>query len=179
MEVVDNEGRQLAKKSRVELLSPDNDWGRSFHLSRLKGMSTETRSFNFKLLHQLLPLNQRLDQILPNNQADCSLCTLGQIESPQHCFFSCDYNSEAAQYLVHLTRPYDLKLTEERILLFDIKTADANLTNVSIWAQLHLAIQGGQEEDLSLPDQGRTEMSFVPSAKDPVKGAEGSWKHDQ
>ena len=125
MEVVDIVGRQLAKKCRVELLSPENDWGRSFHLSRLKGLSTETRSFNFKLLHQLLPVNQRLSQILPNNQADCSLCRLGELESLQHCFFSCEYNSQAAQYLVHLTRPYVQNITEERILLFDIKTADA------------------------------------------------------
>ena len=47
--------------------------------------------------------------------------------------------------------------------------------SASIWAQLHLEEQGGQEEDLSIPDQGRTGMSCDPSAKDPVKGAEGSW----
>ena len=39
--------------------------------------------------------------------------------------------------------------------------------------------QGGQEVDLSLPDQDKTGMSCDPSVKDLFKGAEGSRKHDQ
>jgi hypothetical protein len=124
MEVVDNEGRQQARKCRVELLMPNNDWSKSFYLSRMRGLTTETRSFNFKLLHQLLPCNERLNRILPNNHPNCTLCTTNQIESPVHAFFSCDRNSQAAQYLVHLTRPYDSTITEDKILLFDISTTD-------------------------------------------------------
>ena len=58
MEEIDDVGRQKPKKCWVELLAPDVDWSKSYYLSRLRGLSTETRSFCFKLLHQLLPLMQ-------------------------------------------------------------------------------------------------------------------------
>ena len=51
MEVVDDEGRLQPKKCRVELLAPENDWTKAFYLSRLRGLSTEARSFAFKLLN--------------------------------------------------------------------------------------------------------------------------------
>ena len=35
--------RRLAKKCRVELLAPELDWSKSYYLSRLRGLSTETK----------------------------------------------------------------------------------------------------------------------------------------
>ena len=120
MEVVDDEGRLQPKKCRVELLAPSNDWSKSFYLSRLRGLSTEIRSFTFKLIHQLLPFNQRLNQFLPNNREDCQLCSAHYPESPLHGLFRCEKNNDAAQFLLHLTRPYDSTITEENVLLFNL-----------------------------------------------------------
>ena len=87
MEVIDDEGRQQAKKCRVETLFPDYDWPKAFSLTRLRSLSSETRSFSFKFVHQLLPFNARLSQLLPNNVPTCSLCTGNFLESPLHgCF---------------------------------------------------------------------------------------------
>ena len=124
LEVVDDEGRQEPKKCRVELLYPNNSWHRSYHLSRVRGLSTEIRSFNFKLLHQLLPFNERLHQLLPNTQPTCTLCAAQVPESPLHGIFVCVKNNLAAQDMLTIIRHYDNNITAERALLLDINTCD-------------------------------------------------------
>ena len=124
MEVVDDEGRQVPKKCRVELQQPLRDWTKAFYFSRLRGLSTETRSFNFKLIHQILPFNERLSQILPNNRPECSLCVSQLPESPLHGLFNCERNNQAAHSLLTLTYPYDKTITAEKALLFDINVSE-------------------------------------------------------
>ena len=95
MEVVDEEGRQRARLCRVELQCPSNDWPKTFHLARVRGLSMETRSFCFKLIHQLLPVNERLHHLLPNNSPFCPLCPGQEPETPLHRFFGCVGSREA------------------------------------------------------------------------------------
>ena len=87
MEVVDDEGRMMKKLSKVEERNPQNDWNKIFHLARLKGLTPEIKSFNFKLLHGILPCKERLSQLLPNVSATCCLCNDEQPESINHIFF--------------------------------------------------------------------------------------------
>ena len=63
MEVVNEV--QTKKVSRVEALHPDNPWENAYHFSRLKGLPTETRSFNFKLLQGILPVSERSESHSP------------------------------------------------------------------------------------------------------------------
>ena len=58
-----NEGRREDKRCRVEELEPGVDWRRSFSVARLKGLSTDQKSFLFKLLHQLLPTGERVHRL--------------------------------------------------------------------------------------------------------------------
>ena len=106
------------------MLNPQNNWLNAFHFSRLKGLSTEARSFNFKLLNQLLPVNERLNQFFPNNWSECSLCHSLDAESPLHALFRCERNWQAAEALLTLTRPYDRNISPEKALLFDLDICD-------------------------------------------------------
>ena len=74
MEKVDDEGRMLAKKCKVEENFPEVDWQLSYHCGRLTGLSPEVKSFNFKMNHRFLPCRQRISQILPNSSPTCTLC---------------------------------------------------------------------------------------------------------
>ena len=47
-------------KTRSELASPNTDWENTWRRARLKGLGSEATSFLFKLLHLLLPTEQRL-----------------------------------------------------------------------------------------------------------------------
>ena len=124
MEYIEAEERLVTKKTRVERLVPDNDWEAAYHFSRLKGLSTESRSFNFKLLQQLLPVNERLQQLLPNNRSVCTLCQANAPESLIHALFTCEKNSAAAEALLSLTRHYDRGVTADRSLIFKLDVCD-------------------------------------------------------
>ena len=97
MEKIDDEGRLKAKLCKVEEREPENNWQNSFYLARLKGLSPQVKSFNFKLLHQILPLKERLSQILPATSPICTLCRTQEPETVLHALFNCEKNREAAQ----------------------------------------------------------------------------------
>ena len=122
MDKVDDEGRMKAKLCKVEEREPDNNWQHSFYLSRLKGLSPQVKSFNFKLLHQILPCKERLSQILPDTSPTCSLCRAQQPESVTHAIFDCEKNREAAQYLLQLTQVYDSSFNQEKVTRLQVNT---------------------------------------------------------
>ena len=87
---------------RAELASPHNDWKASWHLARLRGLDTTMKTFLCKLLHQLLPTQQRLNKILSSKvtSPNCQLCQMGKIEDLHHCFFQCNFNQNVHQLLL-------------------------------------------------------------------------------
>ena len=103
---IDEDGRMEKKKCKVEEEDPASDWNLCHRLSRLKGLSPQVKSFNFKLLHRILPCKERLSQLLPATRPFCSLCPNQPPDSLLHSFFDCDRNREASLYLLHLTRVY-------------------------------------------------------------------------
>ena len=92
---VDDEGRLQKKLCRMEEKEPETDWALSYRLSRLKGLSHESKSFWFKQLHELHTTKLRVQQVIPNNSSLC-WCNSGEEESYLHCFFSCEKNKKAA-----------------------------------------------------------------------------------
>ena len=122
MEIIDDEGRMIPKLCKVEEKEPQHDWQLGFHLARLKGLSPQVKSFNFKLLHQILPCKERLSRLLPTTSSNCTLCTTQQPESIQHAIFECSKNKEAAQFLLELTKVYDSSITQEKAARLQIQT---------------------------------------------------------
>ena len=116
----ERDGQRILLQLRVERLVPTNDWSKTFHLSQLKGLSSPIKSFVFKLIHQLLPVRDRLNHILRNAHPDCLLCGDEQPETLLHAFFHCNSNRVAANALISLAKPYDRSITPEKALLLDI-----------------------------------------------------------
>ena len=48
---------------KAETLASDNDWGRSWQILRNKGLTSDHRSFLFRMLHGLLPTQVRLSHL--------------------------------------------------------------------------------------------------------------------
>ena len=71
-EVVDevNQERRL-NPCRVERLSPETDWDSCWRLSRLAGLGSENVSFLMKLIHQILPTQERVARAKPHLRPDC------------------------------------------------------------------------------------------------------------
>ena len=61
-------------KFRAELLSPSTEWETCWRRARLRGLGSAATSFLWKLLHLLLPTEQRVARILPNSSEFCKFC---------------------------------------------------------------------------------------------------------
>ena len=122
MEKVDDEGRMKAKLCKVEEGEPNSDWQLSYHLGRMKGLSPKIKSFNFKMIHQLLPCKERIGQLLPASSPACILCRTQEPESILHAIFNCELNRDASLYLLNLTKVYDKSITKEKIIKLQLVT---------------------------------------------------------
>ena len=129
----DEEGRREAKRCRVEELEPGVDWGRSYRLSRLKGLSPDDKSLLFKVLHQLLPTGERLNRLQPNKSSACSHCRATPRDTLVHAIFTCEANQQAARAMLKWAQCYDPSLTPLSLLHLEVEAQDPfNLPTVTI-----------------------------------------------
>ena len=89
------------KPSRAELATPETDWQRTWHLARLKGLGPEMTSFLWRLLHRLLPTQNRISRIWKQKSPLCQLCQEQVVEDLPHAFFHCSFNAEAGSHLLN------------------------------------------------------------------------------
>ena len=115
------------------------------------------------LLHRILPCKERLSQLLPTTSPICNLCQAQQPDSLLHAFFNCDKNREAAQYLLHLTRVYDSRVSNERVLKLQINTEVLyELPTVLILCTgLHLIWRNRQEKKSTSLYETRAELECL------------------
>ena len=102
----DDGSPQVLQPVRVEALQPGLDWQAIWKRSRTKGLSSDQTSFLFRLLHQLLPTQDRVNRIT-NVQGLCKHCHV-TTEDLQHALFSCQHSRAAAEVLLgyaHITIP--------------------------------------------------------------------------
>ena len=80
---------------RPEILHPNSDWPSIWARARSKGLGSDLTAFIFRLLHQLLPTQERVHRIVGNGQGPGGLCILchQEREDLQHAFFFCNQNN--------------------------------------------------------------------------------------
>ena len=88
--------------SRVESAIPGTDWETSWRLARLGGLGPENTSFLFKLLHQILPTQERLHRAKKEANPRCKAagCTSGEVEDLQHSLVECQANQLVGKKLM-------------------------------------------------------------------------------
>lgn len=119
---VDQEGRRELVPCKIEERNPTIAWSDSYRVSRLKGLSPDSKSFLFKLVHTLLPSKERVHHLTPAASPLC-WCESGDQETYSHLFFLCTKNREAGEALLRCVQSYDQHLTMERSLRLEF-TAD-------------------------------------------------------
>ena len=94
----------------------------SYSLARAKGLSSQVKSLNFKLIHHILPVKERLSHILPATSPSCLFCRTQEPESIIHALFECVKVPEAADYIIQLSRVYEPIISKEKISGLQIHT---------------------------------------------------------
>ena len=91
--LMNNETPAALLPIRPEVLHPTTDWPQVWLISRTKGLGSELVSFQLKMLHGLLPTQERIARVgLHEGQPGlCLLCRL-DTEDLVHTFFDCNKN---------------------------------------------------------------------------------------
>ena len=105
---------------RVESLLPDNDWKTTWRLLRTKGLSSQQSSFLFKLLHQLLPTQDRIGRIT-REPGICKVCHL-ETDHLLHALLLCPDSRATADKLLGFVHVVVPDLDPDRLLLLDFGT---------------------------------------------------------
>ena len=118
MEIAAEDNTRKYIRSRTELAYPNNNWENTWHLSRVKGMGADVTSFLWKLLHKLLPTQDRVSRILKNKSSSplCQHCQEQVVEDLQHAFFKCSFNRDAGTLLLNCLDSYMPGLSTTQIL---------------------------------------------------------------
>ena len=129
--------------TKAELASPNTDWVTSWARARLRGLGTEGTSFLWKMLHQLLPTEERLARCKLNTTANCKLCPLPVTADQTHCLLDCVSTKEMGDWLLSLIRLHDQNVTPEGLLRLEFQCDDSmEMPLVWITAQTLLQLWG-------------------------------------
>ena len=111
---------------RVERMAPGIDWGRSWLAVCVPGLTPEMRSFLWKMLHCILPTQDRLHRMnMPNASSPlCVQCTEGELDDVEHALLRCKKIKPGADFLLETLRSEIPDLTFERIKYLDFRTED-------------------------------------------------------
>ena len=124
VEVEATDNKMQYKKTRTELASPATDWECSWRRARLKGLGSEATIFLWKLLHILLPTEDRLSRILPNTPSNCKYCPHPTTAETPHCLFQCVSTREVGTWLLSLVRQHDNTATAASLVKLEFKAED-------------------------------------------------------
>ena len=128
------EGRTELIPCKIEEKYPLITWNECYRLSRLKGLSPETKSFLFKLTHLLLPSKERVHHLTPTASPLC-WCESGHQETYMHLFYNCSKNKEAGEAMFRVGKAYASSLTMEKSLTMEIESDEVfTLATVSVLA---------------------------------------------
>ena len=117
---------------RAELRSPDTLWSVSWKTFRLRGLSSDLISFNFKLLHGLLCTRQRLHH-LNSVSPTCVLCNRQIEEDSEHALFWCEFNQNTGRILLQIVSRYTPEVTATMLLKLQLETLDVDLKFQLVW----------------------------------------------
>ena len=126
---------------RAETLSIYTDWPNTWRLAKLRGLESELSSFLFRLLHHLLPTQERVLR-LKGDGGKCLLCN--GLEDLVHAFFSCPHSSRAGLALLGWVQVADGELLPEDALTLNLSndlSPDAELAAVVAKGRKPAALQ--------------------------------------
>ena len=83
------ENKEVYKPTRVEEHHPNIDWDMVWSRSRSLSYGSAVESFIFKMVNNILPTDDRLARILPNNTKYCKICSGNITGDLQHWPFHC------------------------------------------------------------------------------------------
>ena len=122
METKEN-GQRTYIRCRAEVQHPCNDWENSWRLARLYGLESDQISFLWRLLHNLLPTQNRISRILQDQDSSCKLCQ-DPTDDLLH-LFNCSNSKLVCQTLLRCLASLQPNISPQQILLLAMESEPA------------------------------------------------------
>ena len=124
-ETVQTEEMAVLRPCRVTRNNPTARWDIIWKNIHIRALSSETISFLWKLVHELLPSEERVHATLGNQSAACKFsCPGNPTADIMHCMFSCSLTSEVGSFLLRTIQQFSPGTSETDILRLDIADND-------------------------------------------------------
>ena len=125
MELGVGDNRQLVP-CRVEVKFPCYDWEKIWPRIRLKGLGPELSSFLFKVVHDLLPTQERVARTSASVNGMCKLCLSNVKEDLLHTLIKCPANQEIGEaVLLCLSDHIEDGVDDQAVLQLHLHLEDA------------------------------------------------------
>ena len=117
----DDNNFQFTKRCKIETEHPNVNWKTTWSLACTPGLTSNSYTFLFKMIHNILPTQQRLNRILPGvNSPQCTLCPTQNTSDLSHALFTCDYNVEVGNWLLSILGRVIHGVTPEQLILLNL-----------------------------------------------------------
>ena len=122
--MVESEDRQVLIPCRAEVKNPEFDWISTWPKIRLPGLGAELTSFMFKVLHDLLPTQERVARTSQSVSGSCKFCVMNVEEDLVHALVRCAGNQGVGQAVLHCL-PLDDAIDDLKVLKLQIELEDS------------------------------------------------------
>ena len=117
--LTDQNGIRSYRPCRAELQHSDNDWEHSWKLARLPGLESDQITFLWRLLHNLLPNQNRISKILKEKDPSCKIC-LNPLDDILH-LFHCSLSRTVGDALQRCLNSLQPDISHQQIVTLALK----------------------------------------------------------
>ena len=121
--MVDTDAGNQLTPCRAEVKNPELDWESTWPRARLPGLGSENMSFLFKVLHDLLPTQERIARTSAGVSGDCKMCALNVKEDLLHALVRCPGNQGIGHAVLHCL-PLQDGLQDQHVLKLQLDLDD-------------------------------------------------------
>ena len=110
---------------RVERMYSEVQWENVWANVRMSALGNCSKAFAWKLVHDLLPTEEKLSAAVKNFQSGCKYsCPDSPVANLEHVFFKCHLTHDVGNWLLDLFKTVNAEATSESILRLDFKDND-------------------------------------------------------
>ena len=117
-------GKWEPKLCKIETRNPDANWERIWRNGRLSCLDNNSLSFAFMLIHDLLPSESKVSEIIGSSPPECKF-SCQHISDYLHIFFECFHSSAIGDWLSKILTKFDPSTNMSAILKLDFEGSDS------------------------------------------------------
>ena len=132
---MDSDTEQIYKPCRTEIRNPHVEWESVWALANLDGLCSTDKTFLWRMLHNILPTQERLHRLGMRNAPSpiCTHCNSNIVDSLSHSLISCSQNRQVADWLLHLLRPHVLQAEPAELVLLNFGQLPDEMQLPVVW----------------------------------------------